>query len=692
MDKVITKIAEENNVFGDGIAYAYQYDFSRANLNDTTRIEAITTVASVCYDNPNIVGKESLYNRLKAESMGLPSSSFEFVPILLNEDDLNDIVHEALRVYDDEKGYVLPFILDVEKYGEWIEEEDENFLLTNYRALLSDHEKFKHQDDYRDITQYYNTEAECEIIAKYAKTFLYKMDLSTSKQHNRHRVSLQEMCLTGDSVIKTSQGKRTIKELYNNQFRKSSNKLPKIKTYDFKDDVFKQTEIKEVFDTGVKEVFEVIIQYGSEGKTHKIKTSKDHKFLTADGWKRLEDIELKSFVAINGELKHKNEDFLRELQPKMIKHKIRVEEWAKELKCNERTLKKYLKKYNLYYTHNDFEKPLYQNKEWLLKTKKELLERGIGQKGFAKIYDINYNTLKKWMHHHEIYYAPLEVSSTFEVWNKGIVGEESHSYGVKLTDETRQKISDKLVYDIGTTKSGFGQRMRSYWEADFRRQKVFDNYNGRCAECGTEEKIEYDHILPVSRYPEKGFDYNNMQLLCKDCHRIKSNSENKYGTETYKYGMIVSINSCGEQQTYDLEVEHEDHNYIANNIVVHNSRRYVSGKKTKFEFYISDGMKDIVTLNEYVESPDDIIDGQYSTKDLNDLMVNHYFEALKNGVQPQEARRILPQSMYTVIWSNFLPFQLENYLNLRDDSHAQNEIKWLAQAMKRLLKKQYANN
>jgi len=28
------------------------------------------------------VGKENLYNRLKAESIGLPSSSFEFVPVL----------------------------------------------------------------------------------------------------------------------------------------------------------------------------------------------------------------------------------------------------------------------------------------------------------------------------------------------------------------------------------------------------------------------------------------------------------------------------------------------------------------------------------------------------------------------------------------------------------------------------------
>ena len=66
-------------------------------------------------------------------------------------------------------------------------------------------------------------------------------------------------------------------------------------------------------------------------------------------------------------------------------------------------------------------------------------------------------------------------------------------------------------------------------------------------------------------------------------------------------------------------------------------------------------------------------------------MVNHYFKAINSGVKAQEARRILPQSMYTTIWSTFLPFQLDNYLNLRDDPHAQDEIRWLAQAMKRCL-------
>ena len=169
------------------------YDFSKANMNDESRIEAITTVASICYDNPNVIGKENLYNRLKAEAMGLPSSSFEFVPILIECGLFESlIVDQALIYYSHDEG-IDAFVLNVERYGQWIHKDGIAYLLTNYRALLADHEKFKNVKDYQDITQIYNTPSECEIINENSTTFLYKMDINTSKQHNRHRVSLQEL-------------------------------------------------------------------------------------------------------------------------------------------------------------------------------------------------------------------------------------------------------------------------------------------------------------------------------------------------------------------------------------------------------------------------------------------------------------------------------------------------------------------
>ena len=81
-------INKKENIFGDDIAFVEQYDFSTANLNEENRIKAITQVASICYQNPKALGSESLYNRLLAESQGLPSSSAEFVPVLLTEEEV----------------------------------------------------------------------------------------------------------------------------------------------------------------------------------------------------------------------------------------------------------------------------------------------------------------------------------------------------------------------------------------------------------------------------------------------------------------------------------------------------------------------------------------------------------------------------------------------------------------------------
>ena len=81
-------INKKENIFGDNIAFVEQYDFSRANMSEENRIKAITTVASICYQNPKAIGSESLYNRLLAESKGLPSSSAEFVPVLLTEEEV----------------------------------------------------------------------------------------------------------------------------------------------------------------------------------------------------------------------------------------------------------------------------------------------------------------------------------------------------------------------------------------------------------------------------------------------------------------------------------------------------------------------------------------------------------------------------------------------------------------------------
>ncbi|MGE4473122.1 FAD-dependent thymidylate synthase [uncultured Sulfuricurvum sp.] len=174
----ITKTASRENIFGDNIAFVEQWDFSLANTSEENRILAITQVASICYQSPKALGSETLYNRLMAESMGLPSSSFEFVPVLL---DYTNPRHKELL----DKEYS-----NVKKFGEPVE--NGQYLLTNYRAIVYDFENDKEGYSF-DIRQILNTPEEAAIIRKHFHVFLYKVDLPTRSQMVRHRVNWQEL-------------------------------------------------------------------------------------------------------------------------------------------------------------------------------------------------------------------------------------------------------------------------------------------------------------------------------------------------------------------------------------------------------------------------------------------------------------------------------------------------------------------
>ena len=178
---MIQKINEKQNILGDNIGFVENWDFSRANLNEENRILAITQVASICYQNPKAIGSESLYNRLLAESKGLPSSSFEFVPVLLDIGEIEDeeFISESAKLS-----------MKIFKHSEMVCDGNCYYLLTNYRAIVYDVEnKFIS----KKWLKRFNTEKECEIIKQHFKVFLFKVDLPTRSQMVRHRISWQEL-------------------------------------------------------------------------------------------------------------------------------------------------------------------------------------------------------------------------------------------------------------------------------------------------------------------------------------------------------------------------------------------------------------------------------------------------------------------------------------------------------------------
>ena len=90
-EDLLPLIGKKEQVLDGTTGFVEYYDFSKANSSYEARVQAVTKVASVCYGNPKSLGSINLFNRLEAESHGLPSSSYEFVPVLLTEKQVSDI-------------------------------------------------------------------------------------------------------------------------------------------------------------------------------------------------------------------------------------------------------------------------------------------------------------------------------------------------------------------------------------------------------------------------------------------------------------------------------------------------------------------------------------------------------------------------------------------------------------------------
>jgi hypothetical protein len=65
-----------------------------------------------------------------------------------------------------------------------------------------------------------------------------------------------------------------------------------------------------------------------------------------------------------------------------------------------------------------------------------------------------------------------------------------------------------------------------YYSHEWRqlRFKILAHYGKECMACGSKEgPAHVDHIYPVSLFPDKILDFDNLQVLCEECNIGKSN-------------------------------------------------------------------------------------------------------------------------------------------------------------------------
>ena len=271
-------------------------------------------------------------------------------------------------------------------------------------------------------------------------------------------------------------------------------------------------------------------------------------------------------------------------------------------------------------------------------------------------------------------FTKIEVASYTPAWNKGVTGAESHAYGKTISLEHRKTLSaikkggGNPSWNGGSTN--WRRKVANHWSSKLNRERIEGNC---CSSCGSTESLEADHIEPVGENPEKAFDVSNMQLLCESCHRRKTNTERQTARHTVTWYPVTSIENAGTQVTYDIEVEHESHNYVANRLVVHNSQRYCS--ESFFDYTEPE-------LNE--DQRELYIEAMISASDA-------YRDLIRAGMKKEDARMVLPNATTTelIVTGNLQAFK--DFIALRTVPAAQYEIRQVALGIERVLQAECPN-
>lgn len=91
-----------------------------------------------------------------------------------------------------------------------------------------------------------------------------------------------------------------------------------------------------------------------------------------------------------------------------------------------------------------------------------------------------------------------------------------------------------------------------------------------------DSKIMNTYFVGIDSVQRRGYSYKNLQVDNSGNIYVSVNSSSsdiKYSEyEIYEPMRITNIEYLGEMDTYDIEVDGEYHNFIANGVVVHNSR------------------------------------------------------------------------------------------------------------------------
>ena len=452
------------------------------------------------------------------------------------------------------------------------------------------------------------------FVLEYPRFF--HVDLLTHRVLSRNGSS----CLSGDTLIyiekpsKVKNGEKSIhmkipiRDLVNRWFRKGRNNLKtRIKRMYLRclnEDTgeFTTTNIQDCFIQGINDIYEIELENGN-----KIKCTKNHKIFTENGWQTLESMGLTH--TISGIVTWNNN------HPKIATNGfVLTKEFLETERDSGKTIKKIAEENNLKYKsvagfcernkikfrkeksfHNtDFS---YKNKDWL----QNKINEGLFATQIAELCNTSYDKIKKQMKKFGIK-GNKWVWGCKEVWNKGKTYKQKEESLIKVREVAKNRIKKdkyKNYEDEKVRRTVFLREIRL---------EIMNKFNFKCVISKTNKHLELHHIEPCWFNKSKIYDKDNLIPLNKKVHSfihdnnldlvfmnyyLSGQDPSKFidlhndlkltceeigkpkapgNTLVTRFYHIKNIKYVGKEETYDIEVSGEYKNFVANGIVVHNSR------------------------------------------------------------------------------------------------------------------------
>jgi thymidylate synthase ThyX len=158
--------------------------------------------------------------------------------------------------------------------------------------------------------------------------------------------------------------------------------------------------------------------------------------------------------------------------------------------------------------------------------------------------------------------------------------------------------------------------------------------------------------------------------------------------EEAEWGKIISETYIGDLPTYDIEMDHPTHNFVANGVVVHNSLRYSDVREIGSPIPLPH-LRRQDSVNRQASHDD--LDPDL-TRDLDsriDSLYEHasdvYGALLDAGVAKECAREVLPLGVPTRLYANGTIRSWLTYIALREKNGTQLEHQLIALACKAIL-------